>query len=94
MLFEWDHKKNISNIKKHHISFELAASIFDDPLHLSVPDEKGHTEERWITLGQSVTGELLVVIHTYKETLEHEVIRIISARKATKKEKKQYEEGI
>lgn len=65
MLFEWDHKKNVSNIKKHHISFELAVSIFDDPLHLSVLDEKRHIEERWITLGQSVTGELLVVIHTY-----------------------------
>ena len=94
MLFEWDHKKSISNIKKHSISFELAASIFDDPLHLSVLDEKRHSEERWITLGQSATGELLVVIHTYKETLEHEIIRIISARKATKKETKQYEEGI
>ena len=94
MLFEWDRKKNVSNIKKHHISFELSASIFDDPLHLSVLDEKRHSEERWITLGQSATGELLVVIHTYKETLEHEIIRIISARKATKKETKQYEEGI
>ncbi len=94
MLFEWDHKKNVSNIKKHRISFELGATIFDDHLHLSVLDEKGHTEERWITLGQSVTGELLVVIHTYKETVGHEIIRIISARKATKKEKKQYEEGI
>ncbi|OGQ18052.1 MAG: hypothetical protein A3B70_05600 [Deltaproteobacteria bacterium RIFCSPHIGHO2_02_FULL_40_11] len=95
MLFEWDHQKNSLNCKKHRISFELAASIFDDPLHLSVPDEKRHAEERWITLGRSATGELLlVVIHTYKETLEHEIIRIISARKATKKEKKHYEEGI
>ncbi len=94
MLFEWDHEKNVSNIQKHSISFELAASIFDDSFHLSVLDEKGHHEERWITLGQSATGGLLVVIHTYKETLEHEIIRIISARKATKKEKKQYEEGV
>ena len=94
MLFEWDRKKNISNVKKHQISFELAASIFDDPLHLSVLDKKEHHEERWITLGQSATGELLVVIHTYKGTPEHEVIRIISAREATKREKKQYEEGV
>lgn len=94
MLFEWNRKKNASNVKKHGISFELAASIFDDLLHLSVLDKKEHHEERWVTLGQSATGELLVVIHMYKETLEHEVVRIISARKATKKEKKQYEEGI
>lgn len=94
MLFEWDRNKNISNIKKHGISFELAASIFDDPFHLSVLDRKGHSEEMWITLGQSITGKLLIVVHIYRETGEHEIIRIISAREATKKEKKQYEKGI
>ena len=94
MLFEWDQKKNVSNTKKHGISFELAASIFDDPFHLSALDKKRLNEERWITLGQSITGRLLVVIHTYKETVEHEIIRIISTREATKKEKKRYEEGI
>jgi len=94
MLFEWGRKKNISNIKKHGASFELAASVFDDPFHLSVLDHKTHHEERWVTVGHCITEKILVVVHTYKEVANQEIIRIISARSATKKEKKQYEEGI
>jgi uncharacterized protein len=94
MLFEWDQKKNTSNIGKHKISFELAASIFDDPLHLSVLDSKSKDEERWITVGSSVIGKVLVIVHTYKGSDDNEIVRIVSARQATRKEKKQYEEGI
>lgn len=94
MLFVWDQKKNSSNIKKHGVSFELAASVFDDPLHLSVLEYKSKGEERWTTLGSSATGKIFVVIHSYKETANDEIVRIISARQATRKEKKQYEEGI
>jgi uncharacterized DUF497 family protein len=94
MLFEWDPEKNASNIKKHRISFEIAITVFDDPLHLSVLDHKTRHEERWMTIGPAVTGAIIVVVHSYKELRELEIIRIISARHATRKEKKQYEEGI
>lgn len=70
MLFEWDRNKNVSNVKKHGISFELAASIFDDPFHLSVPDQKTHHEERWITVGRCITEKIIVVVHAYKEVVE------------------------
>ncbi len=92
--FEWDPAKEIKNITKHKISFELAASIFNDPNALSIYDEKhSNTEEdRWITLGISKNGTVLVVVHTYEELEENKVkIRIISSRKATKTEKTQYQ---
>jgi len=94
MLFEWDSEKNASNFKKHGISFEVAVMVFDDPLHLSVLDPKTYPEERWVTIGHVVTGATLVVVHVYKKLRGLEIIRIISARHATRKEKKQYEEGI
>lgn len=95
MLFTWDPEKAEQNIKKHGVSFEMAQTVFDDPLHLSILDSKAHSEERWATMGISVDTKTLVVVHTYK-TIERgqEVVRIISARKATRKEAKQYEEGI
>lgn len=88
MLFIWDPPKAEKNLKKHGISFELAQTVFEDPLHLSVLDWKKHREERWITVGQSGDGQLLVVIHTYRVVKGLEMIRIISARKATRREKK------
>jgi uncharacterized protein len=91
--FEWDSKKAKANLNKHKISFELAATIFHDPNALSVYDEEhSENEERWISLGISINGNLLVVVHTYKQ-LDDEtaLIRIISARKATKNENKQYQ---
>lgn len=95
MLFIWDPHKADQNVKKHGVSFEVAQTIFDDPLHISIPDSKMQYEERWTTMGQSVMNQFLIVVHTYvvgKTDLE--TIRIISARKATKKERKQYEEGV
>lgn len=94
MLFYWDPIKASSNLKKHGISFELAQSVFDDPMHLSVIDGKTVFEERWITIGLSANKQSLVVVHTYRNVQTEEEVRIISARKATRKEKEQYEEGI
>lgn len=95
MLFVWDPEKAEQNIKKHRVSFEMAQTIFDDPLHLSILDSKSHGEERWVTIGKSAAIKTLVVVHAYKTPKGGlEIIRIISARKATRKEKKQYEEGI
>jgi hypothetical protein len=94
MLFMWDPGKARANIKKHGISFDLAATVFQDPLHLSVLDGKDRGEERWVTIGVAGDSQTLVVVHLYREIANNEVVRIISARRATKKEKKQYEEGI
>ena len=93
MQFVWDEVKNRANKVKHGFSFELAKLVFDDPLHLSVPDRHEHGEERWLTIGLIGSVVLLVVIHTYVEQNGEEVIRIISARKATKRERARYEEG-
>lgn len=95
MLFEWDPEKAENNVKKHGVSFEIAQTVFDDPFHLSLLDAKHHDEERWVTIGRSVHDKTLVVVHTYC-TIEHgqEFIRIISARKATRQEMRQYEERI
>ena len=78
---------------KHGIAFERAATVFLDPEALSVLDEEhGQDEERWITLGFDRAGTLLVVCHTYREEMETSGrIRLISARKATRNEIKQYE---
>ena len=97
MKYEWDVKKAAINFKKHGISFELGSTVFDDPHHISVLDESSSfNEERWVTLGLASDSYTVVAIHTYftTTTRSNEVIRIISARRATKKERKQYEEGI
>ena len=91
--FEWDLGKAIQNIRKHKISFERAATIFFDPNAISIFDEEhSQEEERWITLGIDSNGILLVICHTYQVIDVSSIqIRVISARKATKKEQKQYE---
>ena len=89
--FQWDKSKNLVNIKKHKISFEEAKTVFFDENARLIPDpEHSINEERFIILGISNKLRLLVVVHTYKEN--DEVIRIISARKATKPEIKYYNE--
>lgn len=94
--FKWDSAKAKINLKKHGISFKEATEIFLDPLHLSIIDsEHSEIEARWITLGQSKTSKLRLVVHTF---IEHSseaaiTIRVISARSATKHEKQQYREG-
>lgn len=87
--FEWDKNKNEINKKKHKISFEEAQTVFYDSEALLINDpEHSLDEERFIILGFSEKANLLVVCHCYRES--ESVIRIISARKATKNEEKQY----
>ena len=92
--FEWDPKKAKENIKKHKVSFERAVSIFLDPRAISIFDEKhSESEDRWVTMGIDRTGALLIVVHTFHQKSREEYkIRIISARKATRKETMQYKE--
>lgn len=93
MIIAWDEKKNNENRKKHRVSFETAQLVFDDPLHISVRDRLEGHEERWRTMGLVGSTVVLLVAHTYAEHGGEETIRIISARKATKKERALYEEG-
>ena len=93
--FEWDSNKAKSNILKHKISFEDAASVFKDENAISIYDDKHSSQEdRWITIGLDIKTRTLVVIHTYISIDEDNCnIRVISARKATKQEKIIYQEG-
>ncbi len=85
--FEWDDEKAKSNLKKHRVAFEEGATIFNDPIIATIPDpDHSEDEERFVSIGMSVIRRLLTVIHAYRK----ERIRLISARKATKDEKKFY----
>ena len=93
MIFAWDEKKNRENQRKHRISFEEAQSIFFDPLTRVAPDPNHSGEEdRFLAVGFSTKHRILMVIHCYREN--EEIIRIISARAATKTERKQFQEGL
>lgn len=90
MKFEWDAAKAAASQRKHGVSFDEAASAFLDQLAVSGPDpEHSLGESRYITFGMSSLGRLLVVSHTYRPG----GIRIISARRAARAERKIYEEG-
>jgi len=91
--FEWDATKAASNQRKHGISFDLAATVFRDPLMVSMLDKDySESEERWITMGQAHNSKLLLVIHTYLEISDNAAsVRVISARPATQYEQRQYE---
>ena len=90
--FEWNPVKARRNLKDHGVAFERAATVFLDPEALSEFDEEhSEDEDRWVTLGLDRTGSLLVVCHTYREEAAVGArIRLISARKATRNEAKQY----
>jgi len=94
--FEWDETKNRTNQRKHGVSFEIAAQVFLDPLHVSTQDRIEDGERRWQTIGLTAGFALLVVAHTTTECDEAglilEVVRIISARPAVRKERRRYEE--
>jgi uncharacterized protein len=93
MPFAWDEEKNRTNRKKHGVSFETAALVFDDPYALTQRDI-AHEEERFITLGSIGFGSILFVVHAnYENAAQTEVVRIISARAATSRERKSYEEA-
>jgi hypothetical protein len=87
--FEWDPVKAEANQRKHGIGFEEAATIFGDPMSLTIADQQhSEAEPRFITVGSSVRSRLLVVVHTDRD----EAIRIISARVATRRERRAHEE--
>lgn len=89
MIFEWDDNKNRINQQKHGLSFELASKIFLDPFLQTYEDNSSY-EERWLSIG-SVDGiTVLLVVHTYRNENDDEVVRIISARKLSKKEVTKY----
>ncbi|MBA3811078.1 MAG: BrnT family toxin [Caulobacteraceae bacterium] len=93
--FDWDSAKARSNRAKHGVSFDEAVAVFADPLALSRLDDHGVVEERWVTLGRNTPGRLLLVVHTYVElNQDRTAVRIISARPATLREARQYEEEM
>jgi uncharacterized DUF497 family protein len=91
LTFEWDANKAQSNLAKHKVGFEAAATVFGDPRSVTIPDPAhSQSENRFIILGCSHDEKLLVVVHTERG----DNIRIISARPASRRERKQYEEAI
>lgn len=92
MQFEWDENKNILNKQKYDINFEQAVDVFQDPLHISLLDKRfSYFEERWITLGATKLQAILVVANLFYTDEGEEIIRLVSARPATAKERQQYE---
>ena len=88
MGFEWGAEKAAANLLKHRVDFSDAVTAIEDPLALTMRDEASHHEERWITLAMDAMGRLLIVVWTWRA----ESVRLISARKATPAEARQYEE--
>lgn len=87
--FEWDEHKNRINVTKHRVSFEEALTVFADEEALVIPDDAHSTdEERFVILGMSYKANILLVCHCYRESAS--IIRIISARRATERETRQY----
>ena len=90
-MFEWDARKAAVNRVKHGVSFEEAATVFGDPDALDGPDLRHSEEEsRFLRLGRAATGRVLIVAHTVRREVDDEKIRIISARRATRKERAAY----
>ncbi len=90
--FEWDEEKAATNWRKHRVSFPLAKEVFDDEFKLHLYRGYEHGEGRWWTIGL-VGSQLLIVVHTWEEHEDEDIIRIISARKASTSERRRYEEG-
>jgi len=92
--FEWDPVKAHTNFNKHGLDFQWAATVFMDPLALTIPDdEHSEAEARWITLGRDRKGRYVTVVHTFEPSTDDRVrIRLISARRPTKAEVHDYEE--
>jgi len=89
--FAWDEEKGKANRKNHGVSFDEATTVFSDPFSITIPDPDHSTDEqRYIDIGSSDRGRILVVVYTERGTN----IRIISCRKATPTERRRYEEGI
>jgi uncharacterized DUF497 family protein len=91
---EWDRAKNETNQTKHGIDFETAQLVFDDPRCVTFIERVTDGEQRWHAIGSIEDVIVLVVVHTYREELSEEVVRIISARAATRRERKLYAQAI
>jgi uncharacterized DUF497 family protein len=90
LTFEWDGNKAQENIRKHKVSFDEATTVFMDPFSTTIPDpDHSGDEERFIDIGTSIKGQVLVVVYTERGAN----IRLISCRQATPLERKKYEEG-
>ena len=89
MESEWDPTKARANLRKHGVRFADAVTALEDARAISVRDE-GQDEERWISIGMDSLGRILVIVYTWRD----ERVRLISARPATRREARQYEEGI
>lgn len=90
MEFEWDPRKDAANRRKHGVGFREATTVFGDPLATTFPDmDHSLSEHRFLTVGASASKRILVIAHTEKQ----EIIRIISARPVTPRERRFYEEG-
>lgn len=92
MRFVWAPEKDKINVRKHNISFTQSCYVFSDPYSLTLFDEShSEYEDRWVTLGQIQDETIMVVVHTFRDLENDEVIRIVSARKATKRERQRYQ---
>ena len=91
LTFEWDANKARANVAKHAVSFQEAATVFGDPVSVTIPDPAhSQAEKRFIILGRSHQGRILVVVHTERG----DNIRVISARPASRRERRNYEQAI
>lgn len=88
MEYQWDQNKAATNLRKHGVDFADAVSVFSDDLAITIPDDR-FDEERFITMGMDAFGRVLVIAYTWRE----QDIRLISARPATRQERRNYEEG-
>jgi len=91
--FEWDETKAVINVKKHKVSFELAVRAFADPFAMMKQDRFENGEQRWQTIGVVDGFLMLLVAHTVRDEAGQEVVRIISARRAEPKERREYEQN-
>jgi len=91
-VFEFDPAKAAANVAKHGVSFALAQAVWDDPLHVIVPDRVADGEHRYHAIGMVGHVVLLVVVHMYPDGEDVDRVRIIGARRATRRERRRYEE--
>jgi uncharacterized protein len=92
--YEWDSNKERTNVLKHDgVTFHLASTVLHDPLAITIfDDEHSESEERWVSIGQATNGQTLVVVHTFVQLdAQHVEVRLISARRADKQERQDYE---
>jgi uncharacterized DUF497 family protein len=94
--FEWDEVKAEANARKHGVTFEMASTVLDDPRLLTVADlEHSETEERWFSIGCASNGVVLSIVYLWSEIdPAATIIRLISARKSTRAENRQYQDGL